>query len=1115
MRRMVGSWKLPGILALLACAPQSTITFAAAAYRCTAADGSTVYADTPCGADSQPQVLRASPAPARVGPPSTVFNGGIKPPPPSEHERQIQALQCATDKFNAYIRTLPRPLPDWSVRRVKQNEIENECRRAVNLSQVALQPMAVEKPAFGGAAGDAIASRFEQLVRSGSVDQVREYLSAPTADINDRAGSVDDKALLDYAAELNQKVIAQWLIDHGATVDAIQKQGRNRGLTALHRAAMSDSAEVAEVLLDHGAEINYHGPLGATPLILAASNNRGRSLNVLLTHGADIATVANVMTPTGLKLEDALTVATERGYADIAKVIARHAAAPSLQSLGQSAMRADVDAVRLAMKHDEQMHDIDQKSKDEALSFAAIGMDSPEARREVIDLLVAHGADVNSHGEHNSATPVMQATTLESLEALIAHGASLKVDGSYGAVVQALGCSSLIKDPTAMFNVLLAHGVDIAAVPKTGLHALECAVTRHRVDFELFLLNQGVPADLRDSAGRTAVYLATDAATLGPLTQRGAKINVADSHTDTPLTAALSQGNAEQARLLVNAGANAQVTLQGGQSPLSIAARAGQLRTVTALIARGADVNAADRYGETALLGALDQNQGAVARYLIEHGANVNVKRYDGATALHLAASHNDVGLIKLLMSQHADVSILDREHLPAWRRATSMEVRALFPSAPGKDDGACARVAAAPPPAGALMDAPPVEARDPSEDWSYYDQAAEARSVVVSNRPYLLGVNEGGPVYLAVIGHDGVEDLLCEFDSRHRIVGRYDRMLARSQRDGQSMSLESLKVVGVEGAQALLDASHRSGNPISLGSDSDGTLLGDAMIAHRDDVLRFYLEHGVDPDLARDDHPSKRQMPWHDAAIYTASEHADLDAMTLLLEHGANPDGLGDYFQQPGIAWALANGRADVEQLLLSFGADPNLPPKSYAIGRTVENLSHHTAPLEDQLQAIHSLFVHGADPNPWIFAAFQIDAGAKNRDDILRPALNSRGIKAEYVRNLLTSPGSADAAAESVMRDALAFRDAAPCPTNAADAELMMCLPNDLRAAVADLQFDDQQAREWSREIEQRCHLRSLNAQVSAAGWFAYVLNDRDRTACVLKAAKERRAAAGTAAR
>jgi ankyrin repeat protein len=78
------------------------------------------------------------------------------------------------------------------------------------------------------------------LVKSGSIERLREYLSSPGVDINDRPGT--DEALLDYAAEHNQANVARYLIDHGARVDTIQTQGPNRGLTALHRAASVDAA---------------------------------------------------------------------------------------------------------------------------------------------------------------------------------------------------------------------------------------------------------------------------------------------------------------------------------------------------------------------------------------------------------------------------------------------------------------------------------------------------------------------------------------------------------------------------------------------------------------------------------------------------------------------------------------------------------------------------------------------------------------------------------------------------------------------------------------------------------------------------------------------------------
>jgi len=1125
-------WMMLTALGALATLLHWMVAHAGAAYRCIAPDGSTVYADMPCGANSQPQVLPTAPsrtkpalAPPRVGPPNSVFNGNSRPPPLSENERQTQALVCTTDKFNAYIRTLPRPLPEWDVRRLKYVEIANDCRRSLQLPDVVVQPSPPVKPPLSGATGDATAARFAQLTRSGSVDQIQAYLSTPGVDINERAGSVDDKALLDYAAELNQKAIAQWLIDHGALVDASQKLGRNRGLTPLHRAAMNDSAEVAELLLDHGAQINYHGPLGATPLILAVSNNKARTVDVLLAHGADITTLANVMTPIGLQLQTALTVATERGYTGIANALAAHAAAPNKQALTQAAMRADLDSVRLAMKHDELMHDIDTNSKNEALRFAVIGLDNLESRKQVIDLLVAHGANVNGDQEHASVTPVMLASTPESLQVLIADGATLKVDGSYGPVVQSLACNTLINDPSAVFTVLLAHGVDIAVIPKKGLNALECAVHLHRVDFELFLLNHGVPADLRDSAGRTAVYLAGDPATLAPLTQRGANVNVTDSHTDTPLSTALADGKSAQARLLLDAGANARVAPQHGEPPLNVAAKAGHLRTVMALLAKGADINAVNDYGDSALAGALELNPDAVAQYLIEHGANVNTRRRDGATPLHIAALHNNAALVALLLSRHADAAALDNDHLRADRRTTSLPVRSLFGSSGAngtpspKDLAACAQVLAGPIPAGGVMDTSSIVAQDPSEDWRYYEQIADVRPIELSHRKYLLGVNADGPVYLALIDSEGVEDLVCEFGSNHRIMSVYERLTARAQRDFQSTSLESLKVVGVAGAQALLDASQSREHPIPLGADSDGALLGDVILARRDDVLRFYLDHGVDPDLGWVDHhpvDGTHALRWYDASIYTAAQRGSLDELRLLLEHSANPNGTGDVFHHPAIAWAVLNARMEVEQVLLQFGADPNIPPNTYAIAQTLDNISRSAVSVDDGLQAIHTLFVHGADPNPWIFIAFQNYARAKRRDDLLRWALNSkRGVKTEWIQSAFGTAGPADATTESLLRDALAFRDAAPCAANATAGELTTCLPNDLRATIGDLQFNDQQAQAWSKGLERRCHLRPLSPHVTAAGWFSYVLSDQTRAVCVLKAAQETHFTKRTAAR
>jgi hypothetical protein len=76
--------------------------------------------------------------------------------------------------------------------------------------------------ALGLCAAASEADRLVNLVREGSIEQLAAYLATPGRDINSRPDV--DKALLDYAAEQNQVVVATWLLDHGAKVDG----GSNR-----------------------------------------------------------------------------------------------------------------------------------------------------------------------------------------------------------------------------------------------------------------------------------------------------------------------------------------------------------------------------------------------------------------------------------------------------------------------------------------------------------------------------------------------------------------------------------------------------------------------------------------------------------------------------------------------------------------------------------------------------------------------------------------------------------------------------------------------------------------------------------------------------------------------
>lgn len=87
------------------------------------------------------------------------------------------------------------------------------------------------------------------------------------------------------AVELNQPEQLRALLDAGADVN----EDTGAGLTLLHVAAIRGNAEVAQVLIDAGADLDTRGGTsGKTPLMSAAESDQPELVQLLLDAGADV-----------------------------------------------------------------------------------------------------------------------------------------------------------------------------------------------------------------------------------------------------------------------------------------------------------------------------------------------------------------------------------------------------------------------------------------------------------------------------------------------------------------------------------------------------------------------------------------------------------------------------------------------------------------------------------------------------------------------------------------------------------------------------------------------------------------------------------------------------------
>ena len=419
-----------------------------------------------------------------------------------------------------------------------------------------------------------------------------------------------------------------------------------------------------------------------------------------------------------------------------------------------------------------------------------------------------------------------------------------------------------------------------------------------------------------------------DVETLRALVEQGADVNARFGDGMTGLHWAARNGNAPIAEVLIGAGADLEApTRIGAHTPLHVASAAGRASVVKRLLLAGANPNATTTTGATPLHFAAASGSAEAVAALVEHEANVNAAEPKwGQTALMFAAAAGRTEVIEVLLEGEADPSIaakyvdlVERNELDQSERRERMksiaELRAAQMNIATKN-GKSARREAAP--------APEPEDRD--------------EALRRGGEPLPLD-------YAALVAtHGGLTPLL---------------LAAREGHVGAAMAL----------IQSTADI-----NQVSAADNTSPMLI--AMLNGHFDLAMQLFELGADPSLASDAGATPLyaalNMHWAPKArhpqpvAYMQQELTYLEVMETLLKAGVDPnvrlnktlwyttynrDLLGVNRAGATPFWRAAHA-LDIEamRLLLAHGADPNMPtikiPERRPRGGDRDNTDHSGLP-------------------------------------------------------------------------------------------------------------------------------------------------------------------------
>ncbi|KAK2852029.1 hypothetical protein Q5P01_008305 [Channa striata] len=485
---------------------------------------------------------------------------------------------------------------------------------------------------------------------------------------------------LHIAAHYGNVNVATLLLNRGAAVDFTARNG----ITPLHVASKRGNTNMVRLLLDRGSQIDAKTRDGLTPLHCAARSGHDTAVELLLERGAPLlARTKNGLSP--------LHMAAQGDHVECVKHLLQHKAPVDdvtldyLTALHVAAHCGHYRVTKLLL---------DKRANPNARAlngFTPLHIACKKNRVKVMELLVKYGASIQAITE-SGLTPIHVAAFMGHLNIvllLLQNGASPDVSNIRGEtalhmaaragqveVVRCLLRNGAMVDAraredqtplhiasrlgkTEIVQLLLQHMAHPDAATTNGYTPLHISAREGQVETASVLLEAGASHSLATKKGFTPLHVASKYGSLDVaklLLQRRAPPDSAGKNGLTPLHVAAHYDNQKVALLLLDKGASPHTMAKNGYTPLHIAAKKNQMEIATVLLQYGAETNILTKQGVTPLHLASQEGHAEMAGLLMNKGAQVNVPTKSGLTALHLAAQEDKVAVAEILARNGANL---------------------------------------------------------------------------------------------------------------------------------------------------------------------------------------------------------------------------------------------------------------------------------------------------------------------------------------------------------------------------------------------------------------------------------------------------------------------------